>query len=269
MVFPFDPGEHLEEGSPQVVRNEPAAADASVNRRRRGKGLDNVSPMNHLATRLRTRLLREVFPFLYRLDQRRDDLVRIGSEYGGWWIPQDLLGPGSICYLAGVGTDITFDLGVIERFGCRVWGIDPTPRSLDWIAGQAVPERFVVVPVGLAGDAGTVRFYAPQDPSHVSHSLKNLQRTDTYFEARVATVSGLMTELGHDRVHLLKLDIEGAEHDTIRSMLRDGTLPAVLCVEFDQPEPLTWGRTTTRALRSAGYALVKVDGFNLTFVHVG
>ena len=224
--------------------------------------------MHPLATRLRTGLVRQIFPFLYRLDQQRDDLVRIGSDYGGWWIPKDLLGPESICYLAGVGTDITFDLGVIERYGCRVWGIDPTPKSIDWIAGQPVDARFVLVPLGLAGAAGSLRFYAPQDASHVSHSIKNLQRTDTYFEARAATVSGLMTELGHDHLDLLKLDIEGAEHDTIRAMLRDGTLPSVLCVEFDQPEPLAWGRATRQALRSVGYALVKVDGFNLTFVHV-
>ena len=222
--------------------------------------------MPSVATKIRTRLLRAAFPGLYRADVRRDDLVRIGSDYGGWWVPGDLLGPDSICYLGGVGTDITFDVGLIERYGCHVWGIDPTPKSVDWVAGQTLDERFTMVPVGFAGEPGTLRFYVPEDPGHVSHSIKNLQHTEAYFEARVVTVAGLMAELGHDRVDLLKLDIEGAEHDTIRALLRDGLRPAVLCVEFDQPEPLAWGRETTRELRAAGYDLVKVDGFNLTFV---
>jgi FkbM family methyltransferase len=223
--------------------------------------------MPSVATKIRTRLMKMGYSALYRADERRDDLVRIGSGYGGWWIPKDLLGPESICYLAGVGTDITFDLGVIERYGCRVWGIDPTPKSINWVAGQSVDERFTMVPVGLAAEPGTLRFYAPQDPNHVSHSIKNLQCTDTYFEARVTTIAGLMAELGHDHIDLLKLDIEGAEHETIRALLRDGLRPAVLCVEFDQPEPLALGRATTAALRAAGYDLVKVDCFNLTFIH--
>ena len=225
--------------------------------------------MSSVAARLRSRFVREISPFIYKLDEQRSNLVRIGSEYGGWWIPKELLSPDSICYLAGVGTDITFDLGIIERYGCRVWGFDPTPKSIDWIKSQTIDEHFTLVPLGLAGDAGTLRFYAPQDPSHVSHSIKNLQHTDTYFEARVATVRELMIELGHDHIDLLKLDIEGAEHDTIRAMLQDGILPTVLCVEFDQPEPISWGRATTQALQAAGYALVKVDGFNLTFVREG
>ncbi len=76
-----------------------------------------------------------------------------------------------------------------------------------------------------------------------------------------------MAELGHDHLDLLKLDIEGAEHETIRALLRDGLRPAVLCVEFDQPEPLALGLATTAALRAAGYRLVKLDWFNLTFIH--
>jgi FkbM family methyltransferase len=222
--------------------------------------------MYSVAKRIRTRLLKDLFPSLYRTDVRRDDLVRIGSNYGGWWVPGDMLGPESICYLGGVGTDITFDIGLIERYGCHVWGIDPTPKSLDWIAGQTLDERFAMIPVGLAAEPGTLRFYVPQDPDHVSHSIKNLQHTDAYFEARVTTVAGLMGELGHDHVDLLKLDIEGAEHDTIRALLLDGLRPQVLCVEFDQPEPLAWGRATAAALRAARYDLAKVDGFNLTFV---
>jgi hypothetical protein len=65
---------------------------------------------------------------------------------------------------------------------------------------------------------------------------------------------------------LVKLDIEGAEHDAIRRMLEDGIRPNVICVEYDQPEPVSWSRTTTNALRNAGYRVVKVDEFNVTFV---
>ena len=217
--------------------------------------------------RLRTRAFALAFPAAFRLDSRRDDLIRLGTEYGGWWVPSGLLTADSVCYCAGVGLDISFDLGLIATFGCRVWAFDPTPASVAWVTGQQLDERFSFAPVGVAGQDGHLRFYAPADSTHVSHSVKNLQRTEAYFTAPVRTVSALMADLGHKTIDLLKLDVEGAEHETIRGVLADGYRPTIVCVEFDQPEPLAWAWDTTRRLRSAGYDLVKVDCFNLTFVH--
>ena len=75
-----------------------------------------------------------------------------------------------------------------------------------------------------------------------------------------------MKELGHDHPDLLKMDIEGAQHVVIESLVHDRVLPAVLCVEFDQPALLSDTRRSLRLLRGAGYALVKGEGFNMTFV---
>ena len=75
-----------------------------------------------------------------------------------------------------------------------------------------------------------------------------------------------MRELGHERIDLLKLDIEGAEHEVVRSMLEHGIRPTVVCMEIDQPvKPLAFLRTVRR-VRGAGYALVAVDSWNLTFI---
>ena len=78
-------------------------------------------------TRVRNRVVKALFPLVFRPDARRDDLVRLGTDYGGWWVPRDLLGPESVCFCAGVGTDVSFDVALIETFGCTVLGIDPTP----------------------------------------------------------------------------------------------------------------------------------------------
>lgn len=222
--------------------------------------------MSSIAQRVRTKAVIAAFPAIHQVDARRDDLVRIGSSYGGWWVPTSLINEGSVCYFAGVGTDISFDLGVIERFGCDVYAFDPTPGSGEWVKGQTLPEKFHFVPVGVSDTEGTLRFYAPADPNHISHSVKNLQRTSTYFDAPVRSISGLMAELGHTHIDVLKLDVEGAEHDTIRGMIYAGIRPRVICVEYDMPEPLSWSRATTKALRQAGYELVKVEGLNATFV---
>jgi hypothetical protein len=75
-----------------------------------------------------------------------------------------------------------------------------------------------------------------------------------------------MRELGHDFLDLLKLDIEGAEHLVIDSILAEDLRIRILCVEFDQPIPIRRFLVTLKKLRSAGYRLVCVDRLNYTFV---
>ena len=192
--------------------------------------------------------------------------MRIGSDYGGWWIPEQLAVPGAVAYCAGAGEDITFDLGLWQR-GCRVTTFDPTPRAIAHVASSApTDDAFNFVPIGW-WDADTVlRFYAPRDSSHVSHSALNLQGTSEYFSARVKPVRQLMNELGDQRIDIIKMDIEGAEYAVIDQLVRDGPLPSALCVEFDQPQPPRRTAGAVRKLRAAGYELVHIDFFNYTFV---
>lgn len=196
----------------------------------------------------------------------RSDLCRIGSSYGGWIVPTGLLGADAICYCAGVGEDITFDLGVIERFGCSVYAFDPTPRAAAHVATHAALEpRFHFAPVGLWSSDEVKRFYAPANAAHVSHSVLNLQRTDRYFDAPCRRISGLMRERGHTRLDLLKLDIEGAEYAVLDSVLDDALDVGILCVEFDEVQHRLTPSILRRIARSLdrllahGYQIVAAD----------
>ena len=195
----------------------------------------------------------------------RADLVRLGSDYGGWIVPRWLLRPGAICYCAGVGEDATFDLELI-RHGCLVFSLDPTPRAIQYgdRLARDVP-AFTLLPIGLWSGPGLLRFYAPTDSAHVSHSIVNLQKSATYFEAECTTVRLLANQLGHDHLDLLKLDIEGAEYEVLASVLRHGPLPSTLCVEFDQPTTMKAIRGMVNDLQTAGYRPVAIERWNVTF----
>src|SRR5690606_14731904 len=52
-----------------------------------------------------------------------------GSRYGGWSIPNGILNSVSICYLAGAGEVISFNVELVDNFGCYVHVIDPSPRA--------------------------------------------------------------------------------------------------------------------------------------------
>jgi FkbM family methyltransferase len=194
-------------------------------------------------------------------------LEKIGTSYGGWVVPTALIRQDWVCYSGGVGEDISFDLGVIERFGCLVRAFDPTPRAIAFIAANGADEpRLDFHPVGLWSEDTTLRFFAPRNPAHVSHSIMNLQRTHEFFEAPCRSLPSIMRERRDERIDLLKIDIEGAEHEVVRSMLASGIRPTVLCLEIDQPVRVRNFWATVRRIRSAGYALVDVDSWNLSFL---
>lgn len=194
------------------------------------------------------------------------DLVRLGTDYGGWWVPRGLAAPGTVAYCAGAGEDVSLDIALHDA-GCEVTVFDPTPRAIAYVERHApTGPRFRFVPIGWWDEETELRFFAPRDPAHVSHSVVNLQATSEYFMAQVKPVDVLMRDLGDDHVDLIKMDIEGAEYAVIDSLLERGPQPIALCVEFDQPEPIVRTIRAVRKLREAGYALVKIERWNYTFV---
>lgn len=198
--------------------------------------------------------------------QPRADLVRLGTDYGGWWVPESTLRRDAICYSGGVGDDISFDTELIERYGVEVWAFDPTPSVIAWIgAANNLPSGFRFLPYGLWSEDVELRFYAPRNPQHVSFSATNAQHTKRHVLVPGRSVASLMKELGHDYVDLLKLDIEGAEGPVIESLLSAGVRPGVLCVEFDQPEPLWRTVRRVRDIEAAGYSVLRVEDWNVAF----
>jgi FkbM family methyltransferase len=202
--------------------------------------------------------------------QPRDDLARIGTAYGGWSIPAGLISKDSVCYLAGLGEDASFDLSLIERFGCMVYAFDPVPEAARYAGSVSSQEsRFRFSPVGLWSSDGTLRFYDNAEPGFVSRSATNMHATDSSTEAEVRSIDSLMAEFGHEHVDLLKLSVEGSEYALVDDLLAKQLPVKVLCVEFAQPAPLDPIIARVRALEAGGYQLVNASlppfNWKLTF----
>jgi FkbM family methyltransferase len=219
------------------------------------------------------------------------------NDYGAKYIPDQAYADlhHAVCYCFGAGEDVSFDVA-LARDGHRVFIFDPTPRAQHHFnglaqateAGQpfsinASPTSFYNIragdlrniafhPLGLWGRNEVQKFYVPRNAAWVSHSILNLQKTDSYFEAPCRTLKTIMTELGHTRVDLLKIDIEGAEYSALEQMLRDGIRPGIINVEYDEGHnPLDDGAQDRIAgsvalLRRAGYQLTYRAAWDFTFL---
>ena len=204
----------------------------------------------------------------------RNDLIKIGTEYGGWIVPSNLFDRDSICYCVGCGEDITFDIGLSDRFGCDIYAFDPTPRAIEYVKSVTQDNaKYYFFDIGIWDKEETLKFFVPKNPDHVSHSIVNLQKTNEYIYAKVKRLSSIMAELEHDKIDLLKIDIEGAEYRVIESIIEDDIDIKVICVEFDELHNPIDSNYKTRIqscivkLVSKGYVIVCAQGNgNYTFV---
>jgi FkbM family methyltransferase len=194
-------------------------------------------------------------------------LVRLGSAYGGYVVPLDIVGSDWICYSGGLGEDVSFELALIDATGCRVYGFDPIPRAAAYAEGVAAENpRFEFMPVGLWSTDTTARFYAPAHPDHVSHSIANLQLTDSFVTARCRSLPSLMSELGHGTIDLLKLDVEGAEYDVLEPLFARELEVRLLCIDFHKIRSIGHMAETVQRLVDLGYRVVHVHRTDVTFV---
>ncbi len=202
---------------------------------------------------------------------------RHGSEHGGWWICPEGLGADSIVYSFGIGKDISFDSSIIERYGMRVEAFDPTPESLAWLKAQTLPENFRVHELGLAARDGSMDFFPPAQADHVSHTLlpgtygEDLSRET--ISVPVRRLAGIMTSLGHGRIDILKMDIEGAEYEVLVDILASKLEISQLLVEFHHRFPGVGPGATREAiasLESHGYRLfhASASGEEYSFLRV-
>ncbi|GJM59550.1 FkbM family methyltransferase [Persicobacter diffluens] len=224
-------------------------------------------------------------------DFTRLPVEALGSKSCHWYIPKGILDEHAVCYLAGAGEDISFDAALSQTYGCQVHTFDPTPRAIAhfealqnalqearalelpheegtfYPTDAALLNKWQFHPWGLWNQEEVLKFYMPADPSHVSHSAVNLQKTADFFEAQVYAVDDLMKQLGHQQIDLLKIDIEGAEYKVMEDLLKKEIYPRILCVEFDEvnhPQDEHYLKRIREHIQQwldKGYQLVHMDEF--------
>jgi FkbM family methyltransferase len=158
-----------------------------------------------------------------------------GNKYGGFFVFQDLLNESSVVYSFGIGEDISFDESVINRHQCRVFGFDPTPKSIEWIKKhKQLSPRFIFFDYGIGDKSGPVEFRLPKNPDHVSGSFvsQNNVSESNLIQVEMKSLNDIISELGHTQIDVLKMDIEGAEYQVLDSILNASIPINQLVVEF-------------------------------------
>jgi len=248
-----------------------------------------------LANRIRHRLARRKYAPAVNL-QRSANLLRLGSDYGGWTFEPSADLQDSVIVSCGLGEDASFDVEFASRFRAKVIIVDPTPRAILYFneiqgrVGQPAAQKYVkggkqpidsydlrkiaknsliLEPSALWVENTKLKFFAPVNPEHVSHSIVNYQndyaQTTSHIEVAAITPETLLARHQLNAVPLIKLDIEGAEKDVIRRLLEKSIHVRQVLVEFDEMSFPSYRskknvEDTDRILTQAGYVCRHFDG---------
>ena len=212
----------------------------------------------------------------YRLRQAgvEDRLAYQPVMKSGWAVWPDRVRQDSVVYSFGVGDRIGWDLAMIRRFGVTVHAFDPTPASMAWVAGQQLPPQFVFHDLGISNFDGVLDFYPPRrsGSTHFSQERRGwLFDRRPSVPGRVRRLATIMQELGHDRIDVLKLDVEGAEFEVVPNLIASGVEVDQLLVEIHYQFPsrsFRMGLELIQQLKDYGMqcSYVSKRGFEFSFV---
>lgn len=231
--------------------------------------------------------------------EKNPHLIILGSVYGGWTFEdRPDLSDGWIIS-CGLGEDASFDAEIANRTGAKIVIVDPTPRAIRHFeqlservgsppltsyvpGGRQPPESYDlsrVRPGQITLEAEAlwvtntpVRFYRPKEPAHVSHSIIfESGDADDFIIVPTVTINELVNRLNIDNISILKMDIEGAEIEILRSIHSWTIVPKQVLVEFDILRDA--GSVSKQKvenidalLRSLKFRCVHIEGYNYTYV---
>lgn len=212
----------------------------------------------------------------YRLRQAQVvDSSPCGLEtMNGWAVWRDPIRASSVVYSFGVGDSVGWDLEMIRRFGVKVHAFDPTPASIAWVAARQFPPQFVFHDYGISDFDGWLDFYPPRRAGSTHFSQ---ERRGTLFDRRppskgqVHRLATIMRKLGHHRIDVLKLDVEGSEFQAIPDLVASGIEVDQLLVEIHyqfRSSSFQQGLDVIGQLKDYGMHCLHVSkrGYEFTFV---
>lgn len=152
---------------------------------------------------------------------------------------------GVLIYSAGIGDQINFELDILKALSdmgvnAELYAFDPTPMSLRWLETQNLPNNFHVYPYAISDKDAEIEFALPRTDGWVSGSAEKVKQDSRNFDfkhmikVQGRCIESIMKELGHTKVDLLKMDIEGSEFGVIDSILKTNLDIRQMCIDHHE-----------------------------------
>lgn len=187
----------------------------------------------------------------------KDRFVQVGN-YIIHRLPKNL---DPVIYSFGIGTDITFDVKAASMYQTPIFMYDPTPAVIEFMKDFQDNKRLKFVPEGVYTEDTTIKFFT--HPDKANSSIYPIHGNQTNFvEVPVKKLETIMRENGHDRIDILKMDVEGVADKVIEQMIDETPVrPLQIVTEFEVrgiENPITYLPKIAKLmskLQDAGYEI--------------
>jgi galactoside O-acetyltransferase len=124
-----------------------------------------------------------------------------------------------VVYSCGVGEDISFDIALMSDYRCKIFAFDPTPKSIEWINKQHLPENFVFIPYGISDKTEKQILYLSNTSLDISASIyvHGYTSINECVTVQMKSLEDIVVENNHSYIDILKMDIEGSEFAIIKN----------------------------------------------------
>ncbi len=213
---------------------------------------------------------------------------RLGTDYGGWFIPEHFLKDENrkLLISAGLGHDVSFEKEMLES-GFDVVGLDPLPECIQYaIVELSEYKKVSLINKGLWISSGEADFYSPPSKNSDAYSITNSHYNNgaEILQFEVISLVHLQEQLCEPSIDeyklvVLKLDIEGAEVQILSSYFcGEGKEFDFVAVELDSVSLIPFwkfgkrfaaillARKFLKQLSKLGYELTMTDGYNFHWI---
>ena len=220
---------------------------------------------------------------------RRFDLQlsRLGSDYGGYWIPPKLLSDfDTVGFISvGLGRDISLDISLLEA-GLVGVGIDPIEEYVaaahSEVQHRGLQDKYNLVCRALTPHGSDLVLYPPLK----GDSWRNTPNSDAKNKLVGKRFPGVsLPQIIQDfdpRIEqvIVKMDIEGIELEIIESASLINAKIKYLLIEFDvlsqipirslikRLNVIHRTRKSINVLKKESFYLVKIEEFNFAFIRL-
>jgi FkbM family methyltransferase len=227
------------------------------------------------------------------------NLLRLGSEYGGWTFIKDKNLKNSVIISCGAGEDVSFDIDFINYYSAKVILVDPTPRAISHynkvIASSGQPKKINIFDYGrvsieaydltninrnnliLINKAVDIiscqaKFYSPKISTNTSSSLikEGMYDNKSYILVDTISIKDLIIQYHIQNIPLIKLDIKKKEIEVIKDLIIKKIFPKQILVDFEglflpSKASIDDFKRTHEMLLQNNYKLINIEDTNYSY----
>lgn len=155
------------------------------------------------------------------------------KSFFNYYLDESIISENSIVYSFGLADSIEFEEDLAKKKRCKILCFDPTECSVNYFKNYK-NDKIFYYPYGIWIRDEKVKFYRSSDNDNSGHgSISNLFGTKKFDELQCYKLKTLMKINNHNKIDILKIDIEGIAQEVIYDILEDKIYPNQICAEFE------------------------------------